>query len=135
MRMSSTENADPCAAGSAGEYDLPLHIAAVFVVLVASFIGAALPMVNKHFFDGPAGTFVITIGKCTGTGVVLACALIHMLQPSNESLTSPCVPASIAEFPFAFLFAMLAALTMQFIESMAKLTPVEPAASTRSVCF
>ncbi len=27
-----------------------------------------------------------------GTGVVLACALVHMLQPSSQSLTSPCVP-------------------------------------------
>ena len=53
-----------------------------------------------------------------GTGVVLACALVHMLQPSAQSLTSVCVPTEFnTDYPaYAFLFAMLAALVMQFVE-------------------
>jgi solute carrier family 39 (zinc transporter), member 1/2/3 len=114
---------DPCQSENVGDYDMPLHIAAVFIILATSLLGAALPLINKIFFKGPVGTYVITIGKCSGTGVVLACALMHMLQPANEALTSPCVPAAFnTVYPaYAFLFAMLASLTMHFIESMVKL--------------
>jgi len=66
--------------------------------------------------------FFIAIGKTFGTGIVLACALVHMLLPAVESLTGPCVPASFNEdYPaFPYLFAMLAALAVQSIEMMYK---------------
>jgi len=62
--------------------------------------------------------YFIILGKCTGVGVVLACALVHMIQPSNASLTSPCVPYEFNTdyTAYAFLFAMLAALFMQFLD-------------------
>lgn len=51
---------------------------------------------------------------------MLACALVHMLQPSSESLTSPCVPYEFNTdySAYAFLFAMLAGLAMQFLDYM-----------------
>jgi solute carrier family 39 (zinc transporter), member 1/2/3 len=114
---------DPCIMGSAGAYDMPLHIAAIFIILATAFLGASLPLLNKRFFRGTVATYIITTGKCAGTGIVLSCALIHMLQPANESLTSPCVPAAfnLDYTAYAFLFALLAALTIHLIENMVML--------------
>jgi len=61
---------------------------------------------------------VIVVGKSIGTGIILACALIHLLQPGAESLSSACVPAEYnTVYPaYAYLFAMIAALVMHFID-------------------
>jgi zinc transporter ZupT len=53
-----------------------------------------------------------------GIGILIACALVHMLQPSSQELTNVCLST---EFTFnysayAFMFAMLAILLMQFID-------------------
>ena len=105
---------DPCAADASGNYDLGLHIAAVFIILVASGLGVALPFMTRAIKAGIV-PYLIVLGKCMGIGVILACALVHMLQPANASLTSPCVPAAFNSdyTAYAYLFAMLAALAMQ----------------------
>eukprot|EP00026_Physarum_polycephalum_P008541 Phypoly_transcript_08629.p1 GENE.Phypoly_transcript_08629~~Phypoly_transcript_08629.p1 ORF type:complete len:358 (+),score=51.76 Phypoly_transcript_08629:402-1475(+) len=112
---------DPCSAtiDIGTLYTYPLHIGSVFIILVASFIGAVIPIISKYtttkFHLSP---FQICVGKCVGIGVVLACGLVHMLQPSNESLTSPCVPAAFnTVYPaYAFLYCLIAGLVMQFVD-------------------
>ena len=104
---------DPCAADTPVDYSLGLHIAAVFIILAASALGAALPLVTRALHGGIV-PYLIVLGKCMGIGVILACALVHMLLPANASLTSPCVPAAFNTdySAYAYLFAMLAALAM-----------------------
>jgi zinc transporter 1/2/3 len=50
--------------------------------------------------------------------VMLSCALVHMILPSNESLTSECVSEFFnTTFPaFAFFFALMAALSVHLGE-------------------
>ena len=98
---------------------LDLHIAAIFIVLVASAIGAGIPTMAKHLRWHEIG-FYIALGKTIGTGVVLACGFIHMLQPAAESLVSDCLPRLFTEvYPaFAYLYALVAALGMQFLDLM-----------------
>ena len=110
---------DPCTAASvAASYGQPLHVAAVFIVFLASMLGAGLPLLPRAFARRPVYPFALLLGKCTGTGVVLACALVHMLQPAAESLTSACVPVAFSAgySAYAYLFAMLAALAMHALE-------------------
>ena len=90
--MTAASDDDPCGTTVAVTYGQPLHVAAIFVVLVASILGVAIPLLGKASKRWSVGAFVIACGKCAGTGVILSCALVHMLQPSNQSLTSPCVP-------------------------------------------
>ena len=108
---------DPCAADQSGNYSLGIHIAAVFIILVASGLGVALPLLTRALRVGIV-PYLIVLGKCMGIGVVLACALVHMLQPANESLTSVCVPTAFNSdyTAYAYLFAMLAALGMQLFD-------------------
>ena len=84
---------DPCAA-AAPEVS-PLRIASIFILLVCSVAGLLPSLMGKQA-SGLASR-AITLCKTVGTGVVLSCALIHMLLPGVESLTSECVPASVSE--------------------------------------
>jgi len=111
---------DPCAF-VLPEYSVPLHIAAVFIILVASALGAAIPIVLKYS-GSRIGDLPIVFGKSVGTGVVLACGFIHMLQPSSQSLTSPCVPWEFnTDYnAYAFLYAMLAGLMLHLFDDVFK---------------
>jgi len=99
-------------------YNTALHIGAVFIILTCSILGVASVLVGKSCPVLRMSPFFIAIGKTFGTGIVLACALVHMLLPAVESLTGPCVPTSFSEdYPaFPYVFAMLAALAVQTIE-------------------
>ncbi|KAH9245513.1 hypothetical protein BASA81_016998 [Batrachochytrium salamandrivorans] len=69
------DSSDPCAAIVGGEYDLAFHIAAVFIIMGASFLGTLLPIIGKRFIRSDAGKLVITSLKLFGAGVILATAL------------------------------------------------------------
>jgi hypothetical protein len=109
---------DPCQIESVIQYSMPLHISAIFVIFVLSAFGVAVPLLGSHYKRVALNDFVIVLGKCIATGVVLSCALIHMLLPANESLTSLCLPDEFSKsYPaYAFLFALLAALAMQLLD-------------------
>ena len=95
---------DPCA-GAAPDVS-PLRIASIFILLACSVAGLLPSLMGKRA-SGLASR-AITLCKTVGTGVVLSCALIHMLLPAVESLTSECVPASVSEdYPaLAYLIAL-----------------------------
>jgi zinc transporter 1/2/3 len=109
-----------CDGVSEGEYDLALHIGSVFIILAVSIIGSVIPilgrLVSKRLAFDP---YVVAVGKAVGTGIVLGCALIHMLQPAAEALTSACVPIAFnTDYQaYAFMFCMIAALFMHTLES------------------
>ncbi|KAK4044311.1 Zinc/iron permease [Parachaetomium inaequale] len=75
-----------------GEYDLGLHVAALFLVLAASIFGAGFPVVAKKvkWVKVPAKTFFIC--KHFGTGVLIATAFVHLLPTAFGNLMDPCLP-------------------------------------------
>ncbi|KAK4100504.1 Zinc/iron permease [Parathielavia hyrcaniae] len=75
-----------------GEYDLGLHVAALFLVLAASIFGAGFPVVAKKvkWVEVPAKTFFIC--KHFGTGVLVATAFVHLLPTAFGNLMDPCLP-------------------------------------------
>ena len=109
---------DPCAILQPPDWSIGLHVAAVFVVLIASSTGALIPILAKYHPGFDIDPYYIIIGKCMGIGVVLSCGLVHMLQPASESLTSPCLPWEFnTDYnAYAFLYAVLAILAMHFFE-------------------
>jgi zinc transporter 1/2/3 len=108
---------DPCDAENATKNDVSLQIATVFIILVASSLGVAFPLLAKYNERLNIHHFYIVLGKCVGTGVILSCALIHMIQPSTEALTSECLPKAFEVYPaFSFFFALVAALSMHLFE-------------------
>jgi hypothetical protein len=96
---------DPCAAASQDEeYDLPLHIGAVFIMFGVAC--CRIPPV------------ILLLGRAFGTGVILATAFVHMLPPAMQALTDPCLGSTFSEdyTAFAGAFAMIAVLLVQMIE-------------------
>ena len=116
----SDAGSNPCAF-VLPQYDVPLHIASVFIILVCSALGAGIPIVLKYS-GSRIGELPIVFGKSIGTGVVLACGFVHMLQPSSQSLTSPCVPWEFnTDYnAYAFLYAMLAGLMLHLFDDVFK---------------
>ena len=96
---------DPCAGG--GPEVTGLRIAGIFILLACSAAGVLPVLMGKLTPGGPTSR-VITLCKTVGTGVVLSCALIHMLLPGVESLSSECVSAAVREdYPaLAYLIAL-----------------------------
>ncbi|KAF5222062.1 hypothetical protein ECC02_004816 [Trypanosoma cruzi] len=105
--------------GSNGPYTVGLHVVAIFVVLLSSFLGTVIPLAGKHVPCLRMNPFLFVLGKCAATGVVLAVSTIHMIHPAAELLGEDCVPDSWKESydAYAFLFAMIAAIVMHALET------------------
>lgn len=81
-----------CASGGTrGAYDLPLHVAALFIILGTSSIACAFPILATRFPRmriPPAFLFFVTH---FGTGVLIATAFVHLLPTAFTSLGDPCL--------------------------------------------
>jgi hypothetical protein len=62
--------------------DRGLRIASVFIVLVASFAGAVLPVLTKRFCPD-LDQIYYSCGKVFGAGIILSTAFVHMFSPAN----------------------------------------------------
>jgi hypothetical protein len=116
---STCNTTDPCAESAATEeYDTPMHIGALFIIMVVSAVGTVLPLVMARFRTARIPEVFLRAGRSFGTGVILATAFIHMFVPAVQALTSECLSTEFNETytAFAGLFAMLAALLVQAVE-------------------
>ena len=100
---------------------MPLHIAAIFIEIGVSFLGTLLPIIGKRSPRLRMSDYAFALAKNFGTGVILATSFIHMLCPAMENLSNECLPKSFREAyeGWAGLFALLACLTIQFIQTCA----------------
>jgi solute carrier family 39 (zinc transporter), member 1/2/3 len=103
----------------AEEYDLPLHVAALFMVLIASAFGAGFPVVAKRvkWMKIPPGVFFAC--KHFGTGVLVATAFVHLLPTAFGSLTDPCLPDLFTDqYPAMPGVIMMASMFALFVIEM-----------------
>jgi len=111
---------DPCAA-LIGDYDLPLHIVALFVLLVASALGVFFPVLlgtravlSKRVRD------LFFILRHFGTGVLLSTAFIHLLYEAFVTFSDQCLddlafpPAS----PAIAMASMMVIFSVDFAASV-----------------
>eukprot|EP00004_Rigifila_ramosa_P023891 TRINITY_DN678_c0_g1_i2.p1 TRINITY_DN678_c0_g1~~TRINITY_DN678_c0_g1_i2.p1 ORF type:complete len:318 (-),score=60.44 TRINITY_DN678_c0_g1_i2:46-999(-) len=103
-----------CTSESLEGYDMPLHIAGLFIVLATSALGCAAPVVLPGLQDSK----LLLIARHFGSGVILSTAFVHMMVPAVLMLNDPCVPIEFNEnyTAYAGMFAMVAALFMQIVE-------------------
>ncbi|EHA52656.1 hypothetical protein MCOR27_007391 [Pyricularia oryzae] len=80
-----------------GEYDLPLHVAALFLVMAASIFGCGFPVVAKKVKWMKIPPKVFFACKHFGTGVLIATAFVHLLPTAFQSLNNPCLPDLFTE--------------------------------------
>eukprot|EP00128_Syssomonas_multiformis_P002379 Colp12_sorted_trinity150504_noHs@6901 len=107
--------------GHEEEYDVHMHVAAVFILIGVSLAGVMLPLLGKLSPHLRLSPNMVLYGRSFGTGVVLATAFVHMLPPAFFALTSPCLSEvwNSEYTAFAGLFALVAAFVIQLIEYIA----------------
>lgn len=83
-----------CHSGQAydpADYNLGLHVAALFVVLAVSSLACAFPLLVLRFPRLRIPASVLFIVRHFGTGVLLATAFVHLLPTAFISLGDPCL--------------------------------------------
>lgn len=92
-RQVATDAKPSCGTAANGEdYNLSLHIAAVFIILFVSSSACAFPLIVVKvpcLRIPPTFLFVV---RHFGTGVLIATAFVHLLPTAFISLTDPCLP-------------------------------------------
>ncbi|KAF3394674.1 Zinc-regulated transporter 2 [Penicillium rolfsii] len=82
-----------CATGGVGgdTYDLPLHVAALFIILATSTIACAFPILATRFPRLRIPPSFLFFVSHFGTGVLIATAFVHLLPTAFTSLGDPCL--------------------------------------------
>jgi zinc transporter ZupT len=82
-----------CATGGVrgAAYDLPLHVAALFIILGTSTIACAFPILATRFPRLHIPSSFLFFVSHFGTGVLIATAFVHLLPTAFESLNDPCL--------------------------------------------
>ncbi|KAH7305698.1 zinc-regulated transporter 2 [Rhexocercosporidium sp. MPI-PUGE-AT-0058] len=110
-----------CGGGGANkdDYDLPLHVAALFLVLAFSIFGAGFPVVAKRVTWMKIPPKLFFFCKHFGTGVLIATAFVHLIPTAFQSLNDPCLPdLLIVQYPAMPGVIMMAALFALFVIEM-----------------
>lgn len=109
-----------CGSGTrAQDYNLPLHVGALFIILGVSASACALPLVALKvpaLHIPPNALFVF---RHFGTGVLIATAFVHLFPTAFVSLTDPCLPPFFNEQYPAFAGAI--SLAAVFIITIAEM--------------
>ncbi|KAF8254000.1 Zinc/iron permease [Wilcoxina mikolae CBS 423.85] len=83
-----------CGGGSLSkdEYNMGLHVAALFIILAQSTFACAFPLIAKRFPRLRIPRSFLFFARHFGTGVLIATAFAHLLPTAFTSLTDPCLP-------------------------------------------
>ncbi|EAW10413.1 putative ZIP Zinc transporter [Aspergillus clavatus NRRL 1] len=73
------------------DYDVPLRVGTLFVVLVTSSIGVFLPMALVKLPSKTLNGVLSTAIKQFGTGVILSTAFVHLYTHANLMFTNDCL--------------------------------------------
>ena len=103
------------------EYNIPLHVTSLFVILTISISACAFPMLVIRFPQLRIPSKFLFVVRHFGTGVLLATAFVHLLPTAFISLLDPCLsyvwtdgyPAMAGAIVLAAVF-FVAAIEMVF---------------------
>lgn len=95
------------------------RISAIFVVLIGSAFGAFFPVLSSKYSFIRLPPICFFIAKFFGSGVIIATAFIHLLQPANENLSNDCLGYPFNVYPIAFAITLIVLMLMFFLELIA----------------
>ncbi|PGH18108.1 hypothetical protein AJ79_00736 [Helicocarpus griseus UAMH5409] len=105
-----------CGSGEVAEdYDLPIHVAALYQLTYSLSLACGFPVAAKKIPSMKIPPKAFFICKHFGTGVLIATACVHLLPTAFSSLNDPCLPPLFTEqYPAMPGVIMLAALLSLF---------------------
>ncbi|ODV84398.1 hypothetical protein CANARDRAFT_8751 [[Candida] arabinofermentans NRRL YB-2248] len=96
-----------------------VRISAIFVVMFASAFGSLFPIIATRFPAMRIPPLCFFIAKYFGSGVIVATAFIHLLEPASDALGNECLGGVFAEYPMAFGICLISLMVMFFGELIA----------------
>lgn len=130
------DSAPSCEAGNDYDGRMGARISSIFVILVAGSFGSLFPLISQHYSrkyssysssDSPKYWSYRNLSrafffgaKYFGSGVIIATALIHLLQPANESLTDECLGEGWDVYPYAYGIALVSLFGTFLVELLSR---------------
>ncbi|PPQ91495.1 hypothetical protein CVT25_013752 [Psilocybe cyanescens] len=108
-----------CGSGGGSDTFINLRIAAIFIILVGSSLGALFPVLAKRSSWLHVPKSVFDFAKYFGSGVIIATAFIHLLAPGLGALSSPCLSEGWSEYPYALALCLLSIFFIFIVELVA----------------
>ncbi|KAJ7735966.1 ZIP-like iron-zinc transporter [Mycena metata] len=98
-----------------------LRVAALFVILVGSTLGALVPVLLSRRATSQSGVrnvplALLDFAKHFGSGIILGTAFIHLLAPGIEALGSPCLSEGWRKYPYALGLCLSSILAIYVVE-------------------
>lgn len=93
-----------------------LRILAIFIILISSSLGSFFPILSSRYSFIRLPNWCFFIAKFFGSGVIVATAFIHLLQPANEALSDDCLGGILAEYPWAFGICLMSLFLLFLVE-------------------
>lgn len=98
---------------------LGARISSVFVVLVASTFGAVFPILSSRYSFIRMPGWCFFIAKFFGSGVIIATAFIHLLEPAADNLGDECLGHGWTIYPYAYGICLVTLFIIFFVEMLA----------------
>ncbi|RCK66957.1 Zinc-regulated transporter 2 [Candida viswanathii] len=106
---------------SDNDYDgrMGARISSIFVIMATSAIGTFLPILSSRYSFIRLPPVVFFVCKFFGSGVIVATAFIHLLEPAADALGNECLTGPITEYPWAFGICLMTLFLLFFLELIA----------------
>ncbi|KAK9235680.1 Zinc/iron permease [Lipomyces kononenkoae] len=95
MNLQAMDIEPDCTSLNLDNYNLPLRIGSVFIVLIASAFAVFLPLVIQRLLKSgdksSTAEWILVLVKQFGAGVIVATAFIHLLPDAFETFSNPCI--------------------------------------------
>ncbi|PTB75948.1 ZIP zinc/iron transport family [Trichoderma longibrachiatum ATCC 18648] len=110
-----------------------LRIGAIFIIMAAATFGAFAPILLARQQKMHVPKFTFFICKYVGTGVIIATAWMHLLDPAIDNLSDPCLAPRLGDYPWALCISLMTVMVMFFVELLAARIGGEDAAHSHSL--
>ncbi|KAG7390545.1 high-affinity Zn(2+) transporter zrt1 [Phytophthora pseudosyringae] len=101
----------------AEEYDMGLHVGAIFIIFAVSAAGTLVPIISQKIPQCKANSVIMEAVSAFAFGVVLATGLIHMVNEGIEMLSNECLGAVVENYgSLGLAFVLITLVLMHFIE-------------------
>ncbi|KAE8348336.1 Zinc/iron permease [Aspergillus coremiiformis] len=107
-----------CGSKDRGVYNTPVHVMALFLILMLSTLACSFPVLARRFPRLPIPRRFLFLSRHFGTGVLIATAFVHLLPTAFVSLTDPCLPRFWSESyrAMAGFIAMISVFIVVLVE-------------------
>ncbi|EMD38804.1 hypothetical protein CERSUDRAFT_47146 [Gelatoporia subvermispora B] len=120
-RLYRRDDSVDCSPGGGSDTFFGLRVASVFIILATSMFGALFPVLARRSprISPLIPHRVFETAKYFGSGVIIATAFIHLLDPATDELTSPCLSPAWQEYPYALAIALCSIFMIFILELVA----------------